>query len=186
MIDTGNYKLVRLTSQHYEPLVAMLQDYTSEPDSRYQRDLTQVKVDFAGYIRHQEDSALGINLPPGFVPSTIYYLQNEWGELLGHIRIRSLMTPRLAHEAGNIGYDIRPSRRGRGLGTIQLALVLPICRELNLDHVLITCRRENLASARVIEKNGGVLESEVLSWVYPNSWFKRYWITIFDLPAENH
>jgi len=157
----------------------MLGDYTSEPDSRYEHDLRQAQTDFAGYIQRLEDEAAGINLPKGKVATISYWLCSPTGGLLGGIRLRPLLTPLLAHEAGHIGYDIRPTQRGQGFGTLQLALLLPLARDLGLDHVLITCRRDNLASARVIIKNGGELENEVLSWVKPDTWFQRYWIRLF-------
>ncbi|MHB9031736.1 MAG: GNAT family N-acetyltransferase [Anaerolineae bacterium] len=181
-MDLTRYKLVRLTTEMEPAFRMMLDDYKSTMNSIFFTELQAAAADFTGYVRRLDEQAAGINLPKGRVPSDTYWLQNQAGELLGSIHLRMLLTPLLALEAGHIGYEIRPSRRGQGLGTIQLALMLPICREFNLDHVLITCRRDNLASARVIEKNGGVLENEVLSWIHPGTWFKRYWITIFDLP----
>jgi predicted acetyltransferase len=41
-----------------------------------------------------------------------------------------------------------------------LRAALPIANELGIDPVLVTCDVENLASRRVIEANGGVLEDE--------------------------
>ncbi|MHB9031737.1 MAG: GNAT family N-acetyltransferase [Anaerolineae bacterium] len=179
------YRLVRLTAAMAAPFAEMLQDYLSEPNSRYIRDLALIEAGFDGYVKHLDEEAVALNPSTGRVPYITYWLQNDREELLGGIRIRPLLNPILAHEAGHIGYDIRPSRRGQGLGTTQLGLALPICRELNLDHVLVTCRRDNPASARVIEKSGGVLENEVLSWIHPDVWFKRYWIRIFDLVPEH-
>jgi predicted acetyltransferase len=36
---------------------------------------------------------------------------------------------------------------------------LPYCRTLGMKKLLITCNEENVASAKVIIKNGGVLEN---------------------------
>lgn len=174
----SGYRLVTLTEEMRPAFTELLDDYLTEPNSRYRLDADLARADWGAYIRLLEDQAAGINLPRGFVPSNSYWLQSPLGELLGGIRLRPLLSPLLAHEAGHIGYDIRPSKRGCGLGTLQLSLLLPIARDIGLDHVLITCRRENLASARVIEKNGGEFENEVLSWVRPDTWFKRYWIRL--------
>jgi len=41
-----------------------------------------------------------------------------------------------------------------------LALVLEEARKISLDRVMITCDKDNLGSARVIQSKGGVLEWE--------------------------
>ncbi len=56
-----------------------------------------------------------------------------------------------------------------------VALALEECRRLHLDQVLMVCSRENIASAKTILKNGGVLENEVeVNGVME----QRYWITL--------
>ncbi|MEU7900170.1 GNAT family N-acetyltransferase [Nonomuraea sp. NPDC049152] len=67
----------------------------------------------------------------------------------------------LRHEPndfGHIGYGIRPSARRRGLATWALGRILDEARLLGLDRVLITCAADNVASAKTIERQGGVLE----------------------------
>ena len=53
-----------------------------------------------------------------------------------------------------------------------IALALDKCRELSLERVLMCCDSDNFASARTIEKNGGVLENVVDGGGAP---IKRYW-----------
>ena len=53
---------------------------------------------------------------------------------------------------------MRAGRWGQGLGTKLLAGALDYARgTLGLSWVLLTCADGNIGSARVIEKNGGVL-----------------------------
>ena len=66
-------------------------------------------------------------------------------------------------------------QRGKGLGTRMIALALGKCRELGIGRVLMCCDSDNFASARTIEKNGGVLENVVDDGGAP---VKRYWITL--------
>ena len=40
-------------------------------------------------------------------------------------------------------------------------MVLPFCREIGLDKVLITCKDSNIGSEMTILANGGVYESSV-------------------------
>lgn len=53
--------------------------------------------------------------------------------------------------------------------------MLPQARALGLDKVLVTCDETNPASARVIEKAGGVLE-DVRDTELGRT--RRYWITL--------
>ena len=50
-------------------------------------------------------------------------------------------------------------------------------RKLGLTQVLLTCDVNNSASARVIEKNGGVLASYGISNV-SGKLISRYWVTL--------
>jgi predicted acetyltransferase len=54
----------------------------------------------------------------------------------------------------------RPSARERGHATAMLAAALPVARGLGIGHALVTCDDDNLASRKVIEANGGVLEDQ--------------------------
>jgi predicted acetyltransferase len=70
-----------------------------------------------------------------------------------------------AHEAhpscaenGHIGYGIRPSRRGRGLATWAVGEVLREAAARGFERVIVVCQASNVASARVIEHQGGQLE----------------------------
>ncbi|RDI69266.1 GNAT family N-acetyltransferase [Nocardia pseudobrasiliensis] len=59
---------------------------------------------------------------------------------------------------GHIGYGIRPSARRRGLATWALGRILVDARELGMGHVSVVCAADNVASAKTIERSGGVLE----------------------------
>ena len=76
---------------------------------------------------------------------------------------------------GHIGDGIRPSERGKGLGTKMISLALDECRKLGIHEILMCCDKSNIASARTIEKNGGILENEVLDDEVP---VLRYWIKL--------
>jgi predicted acetyltransferase len=73
--------------------------------------------------------------------------------------------------AGHLGYGIRPSARGRGLGTWALARMLDEARRLGLDRVLAVCAVDNAASVRTIERCGGIFEGV-------RDGLRRYWIRL--------
>jgi predicted acetyltransferase len=117
--------------------------------------------DFAAYVEYLQKGAQGIDLPEGYVPWTALWLVNkETGQLLGVSSLRHRLTPTLEQLGGHIGYAIRPSQRGKGYGTAILALTLPHAWSLGIRCVHVHCVRGNIASARVIERNGGQLQDE--------------------------
>jgi predicted acetyltransferase len=132
--------------------------------------------DFAAAVERCNGFARGENLPESWVPASTFWLVNERDELLGTINLRHRLNDWLRAEGGNIGYAVRPSSRRRGYATFMLRCVLDHARGLGLRRVLVTCDRENLASARVIRKCGGVLENEVPSKVHGRAITQRYWI----------
>src|SRR5580700_9059930 len=75
--------------------------------------------------------------------------------------------------AGHIGYGIRPSARRRGLATWALGRMLGEARALGLDRVLLVCEAGNVASAKTIERQGGILEAVRDTEHGP---MRRYWI----------
>ena len=95
---------------------------------------------------------------------------------VGRISIHHELSDALRVEGGHIGYDTVPSFRGRGVATEMLRQALPVARALGLASVLLTCDDTNVASLRVIERNGGTLrETKMLDANRP---LKRYyWIT---------
>ena len=96
---------------------------------------------------------------------------------MGTIHFRHALTPRLEATGGHIGYAIRPGQRGKGYGKRILALLLARLQASGWERVLLTCDAANLASARVIEANGGRLEDQRLDPVH-NCLVSRYWIDL--------
>jgi len=115
--------------------------------------------DFSAFLRRLADCALGIDLPKGFVAHSTYWLVSG-ATVVGVSNIRHSLTDSLRREGGNIGYGIRPSARRRGFGTTILQKSLNRAAQLGMTRVLVTCGKDNVGSAKVIIRNGGLLESE--------------------------
>jgi predicted acetyltransferase len=97
--------------------------------------------------------------PDGYVPqTTLWWVAGT--EYLGRLALRHRLTPHLLQEGNHIGYEVRPSARGRGHATAMLAAALPLAAALGIDPARVDCDVDNVASRRVIEKNGGRLERE--------------------------
>ena len=85
-----------------------------------------------------------------------------------------------AQWGGHIGYAVRPAFRRRGFATEILRQSLEITESLGIRRVLVTCNAVNVASARVIERCGGVLES-IVPGEDGSMPKRRYW---FEHPSE--
>jgi predicted acetyltransferase len=158
-----------------------------EPDARYHRSFLAAMAEFEAEGRRGDASMIGQRLlafgdrwgsaagfaeyveleraaadpatprPEGHVPCTnLWWVDGE--EYLGRIAIRHRLTDFLRRLGGHIGYDVRRSRRREGHATAMLAAGLPVARRLGIDPALITCDTDNIASRKVIEANGGLLE----------------------------
>ena len=80
-------------------------------------------------------------------------------EYVGQVSLRpELSTNYLIQFGGHIGYSIRPTKRRCGFGEKILALALDRACELGLHRVLVTCDSDNVASRKIIERNGGTFE----------------------------
>ena len=122
--------------------------------------LWEEPAEFARYVRGLRDDALEESpRPGGYVPqTTLWWVAGE--EYLGRISIRHRLTSGLREWGGHIGYAVRPSARRRGHATAMLSAALPVAHALGIDPALLTCDEPNIASRKVIESNGGVLEDK--------------------------
>ena len=115
--------------------------------------------DFSALVTRLNNFARGIDLLDDLVPNTTFWLVED-GEIVGVSSLRHHMTERLRRLGGHIGFSVRPSAQGRGVAKELLRQTLAQAGRLGISEVLVVCLKENAASSRVIEANGGRLESE--------------------------
>jgi predicted acetyltransferase len=152
-------------------------------DNRHvDNDVSGLLRDFARLVRSLQGAADPANVKPGFVPETFFWLiERGTNQLAGRSSIRHALSdePTL-RDIGHIGYDIRPSRQGRGYGTTILGLTLDEARKLGMERVLVTCDSNNARSKSIIEHWGGVFERAVP--LQGREFTRlRYWI---DIPPQ--
>jgi predicted acetyltransferase len=129
-------------------------------------ELARIAHDADAFLAEEVDrEAKGppITLPGGaVVPRLPGYHRWMWdGEFCGTIGFRWQpgTTDLPPHCLGHIGYAVVPWKRRRGYATRALQLLLPDAKQEGLAFVELTTDASNVASARVIEANGGQLES---------------------------
>ena len=89
--------------------LALVEEMAELGENRY--DPEELLQDFPKFIQELRNGALNVDLKPGVVPQTTYWMvQGSW-HVIGELRLRHYLTPALADEGGHIGYLIRPSER---------------------------------------------------------------------------
>ena len=171
-----DFRLIEPRVELEAEFMALVQEFVAAGEHRtwlYE----QAIEDFGKYVQNRLDWKKGINLPEGWVPASTFWLIRGDNTILGTSSLRHELTKHLRRIGGHIGFNIRPSERQKGYGTAILALTLEKAKKLGLKRVLVTCDDNNIASAKIIEKNGGVLKDR-----YSDNKLKqpkrRYWIKL--------
>ena len=129
-------------------------------EERYPFQLDLDCSDFGALLQRLDEFRQGVNIPSGYVATSTYWLV-DGPELVGVASLRHTLNERIKECGGHIGLGIRPTRRGRGVGTKLLSLTLDRAREIGVGEVHVHCHKGNGASGRMIVRNGGVLHSEI-------------------------
>ncbi len=104
------------------------------------------------------------NIEDSRVPAlTYFYVREEDGRIVGMINIRLALNDLLRKECGHIGYSIRPTERRKHYATDMLNAGLKVCDTIGIKEVLVSCDKDNAASAGVIKNCGGILKDEFYS-----------------------
>ncbi len=149
--------LKRLSPTDGSDIYALTQSIPGE-ENGFQNTASGISPEeFPAWLQRQHSMSLGIDLPEGYVPQTVYWLYDD-NQPVGMCKLRTQLTEALLKRGGNIGYAIAPSARGKGYGKEQLRLVLQEAKRLGLNKVLITANNGNKASIGVALSNGGVIE----------------------------
>ena len=102
----------------------------------------------------------GENLPDWMVPETFLFLWED-DTIVGQFRIRHYLNDALREGGGHIGQFIKKEFRGKGYGTKGLALTLEVARTIvPEDEFYLRVNRDNPASLKVMQKNGGRIVKE--------------------------
>lgn len=128
------------------------------------------------YLARLESLRTASDGQDGWVPAT-FLVAEVAGEIVGRTSVRHRLNPWLARWGGHIGYGVRPAFRRRGHATEILRQSLVIARAAGLARALLTCEDDNMASAAVIERCGGMLEA-ILPAEKGSQPMRRYWIEL--------
>lgn len=176
----SNLKLVKPTKEYEKQVMDYRQEFYDNNENSFDgcAGLEDVEtyeewIDFDGRLSRKYGE--------GYVPSDVYLaVRIEDNKLVGIIDLRIRLSEFLLNFGGNIGYSVAPSKRRNGYAKEMLKLILEKAKQRDLSKVLLTCDKENIASAKTIIYNGGILENEVIDKVglSHSGTIQRYWIKL--------
>ena len=161
-------QLVRPAHQYLASYVAALARGWSPDNVRgaiaAREELAKIETDAPAFLASLDDrEAKGppVTLPDGSVVARIPgYRRWLWdGEFAGSIGFwwQPGTTALPSHCLGHIGYAVVPWKQRKGYATRALQALLFVAKTEGLPYVEITADSENIASQRVILRNGGML-----------------------------
>lgn len=181
-------KLVRPHKKYLPSVKEAINEYISNQSEFEIHAVTKMikaaENDFDDYFERTENERLGVNLKPGYVSHTVFWLiEND--EYIGTFDLRHSLTPYLKNIGGHIAYQIRPDKYRKGYAYAGLQLCLEKAAEMGLKKVLLTCKENNIASYGVMHKamidtggiedtpynDNGVINKRVWLWTTPKPTF---------------
>lgn len=129
---------------------------------------------FDDTLKRLKNRRVGKNIESKDVPATIFWIVSN-NEIVGTIDLRHKLNKDYFERLGHIAYYIKSEERNKGYATKALSLALKKYYNMHIDRILIACFSDNIASSKVIEKNGGILECKYFDKL-TNKYISRYWI----------
>jgi predicted acetyltransferase len=125
------------------------------------------------WIQERERIRAGTDIPSDWVRAAFLAAEVD-GSLVGRASIRFGLNEWLARYGGHIGYVVLPEFRRLGYATEILRQAIEVARQEGVDRVLVICDQDNIGSAAIIERCGGVFEG--LATSEDGNVIRRYWI----------
>lgn len=102
---------------------------------------------------------------------------HDGNKLVGLFSLKFELTDYLLDYGGHIGYAVCPSERNKGIATEILKEGLQIAKKFGFERILCVCDENNVASEKVILKNGGIFENKLYD-PEEKVFVKRFWIVL--------
>lgn len=166
-----NIRLVTLTEEYKEQLIEMMDEWCATGEKIVPYAIR--KNDYHDFQYYLDNLQITEEVDGKVPDTTLFCLDVDRNIFVGAVNIRHYLTEEMLVNAGHIGDGIRPSERRKGYATAMIDLALEEAKKLGIDRVLMCCDKENIASAKSIVNNGGILENEV---VVNGVTEQRYWI----------
>ncbi|MFT4537302.1 MAG: putative acetyltransferase [Saprospiraceae bacterium] len=166
-------KIVKPSIEYRDTFIDGLKEYQLEGGFPTV-DAEERRENFLKYI-----GRLHLEFKEGHGDTEKIHMEHLWlidrKKYIGTALLRHQLNDNLLNIGGNITYEIRPSERRKGYGKKILELTLLEAKKRGMVRVLVTCDKDNIASRKIIEANGGIQDT---SFFEKGMRIKklRYWI----------
>ena len=141
-----------------EELIKYVEEHYSHNEKSISASNRLTSTKYEDWVKKIENN---VNIPDKEWGKSLTYLAfNDKYELVGLLSVRYDSSYEKVMEFGHIGYGVRPSERNKGYATMMLQYALSVCRNKGMTKVILGCYKDNIASAKTIQKNGGILTEE--------------------------
>lgn len=168
-----NIRLVKLSKEYKEQLNEMMDEWSSAGEKIVPYAIR--KNDYHNFEYYLDNLEITGEIDGKVPDTTLFCLDEDRNIFVGAVNIRHYLTEEMLLNGGHIGDGIRPSERRKGYATAMIGLALQEAKKLGINRVLMVCDKNNIASAKSIMNNGGILENEV---VVNGITEQRYWIDV--------
>ena len=112
------------------------------------------KYSYSAWLKIITDNLHKEDANPKYGTSHTFFAINEEKKLVGVSNFRHTLSE-FYNDSGHMGQCVRPSDRNKGYATEMLKQLLTIAKAHGLSNILLVCKTDNIASIKVITKNGG-------------------------------
>ncbi len=109
--------------------------------------------EFLAYVEKRHRQNQGYDLPQGFVPDTVFLLEDN-GSYVGIFNLRHHLNEFLENGPGHIGYGVSPAHRRKGYAAKGLALTLKEAKKLGIREAYLSVNKDNVGSLKTQLANG--------------------------------
>lgn len=156
IVDKIKYKLLLLSDKYDEEIYNMYQDIPKEELGSINKLNGCTKEQFLQYLKWWKREETEVS--PKIYTTTNRYIFYVDGRPIGELGIRTTLNDFWINKGSQLFYKIKVTERNKGYGSKMLEFGLRECKKLGMQNVRINCSDFNIASKRIIEKNGGVLD----------------------------
>ena len=154
-------ELRKLSLDMSEKEYNMLQDILDEENGFTNPAYQLSYEDYKKWLKKEDDYSRGDNLPEGWIACTTYFLYIDDVPVgYGRIRHHSNQYLEKVKGVGNFGYGIAKKYRRKGYGNILFSELLKKCRDFGYEEIKLFPYKNNIATLKVMEKNGGKIIGE--------------------------